>query len=95
MLIITVFADKFVALMFPEAADVFYFIYYNISLLSYQMSQMEIDGIEIVREIGHGSYGTVWLVKRTDSQKNLVLKCVSSTYLYLPVVFVCIDPHST
>lgn len=36
-----------------------------------------VEGIEVVREIGRGNYGSVWLVRQPGSCRNLVLKCVS------------------
>ncbi|CAL4075819.1 unnamed protein product, partial [Meganyctiphanes norvegica] len=44
------------------------------SITHFQSQNM--DGFEIVREIGQGSYGTVWLVKRQRDSKQLVLKTV-------------------
>ncbi|XP_071536975.1 uncharacterized protein [Panulirus ornatus] len=38
------------------------------------------DGIKIVREIGRGSYGSVWLVRRSNNQRNLILKCVELSH---------------
>ncbi|XP_045128415.1 serine/threonine-protein kinase Nek4-like isoform X3 [Portunus trituberculatus] len=39
-----------------------------------------VEGIEVVREIGRGNYGSVWLVRQPGSSKNLVLKCVDLTH---------------
>ncbi|KAK8406146.1 hypothetical protein O3P69_007099 [Scylla paramamosain] len=39
-----------------------------------------VEGIEVVREIGRGNYGSVWLVRQSGSCRNLVLKCVDLTH---------------
>ncbi|XP_063850385.1 serine/threonine-protein kinase Nek4-like isoform X3 [Scylla paramamosain] len=39
-----------------------------------------VEGIEVVREIGRGNYGSVWLVTQSGSCRNLVLKCVDLTH---------------
>lgn len=38
------------------------------------------DGIEVLREIGRGTYGTVWLVRKRSDQKYLVLKSVDLSH---------------
>ncbi|XP_053640197.1 uncharacterized protein [Cherax quadricarinatus] len=46
------------------------------SLRAEVSSEPRMDGIEVVKKIGHGSYGSIWLVRRSSNKKNLVLKCV-------------------
>ncbi|XP_042225332.1 serine/threonine-protein kinase ppk1-like isoform X2 [Homarus americanus] len=50
------------------------------SLKTDSLSKSRMEGIEVVREIGRGSYGSVWLVRRSNNQKNLVLKCVELSH---------------
>ncbi|XP_063604634.1 serine/threonine-protein kinase Nek4-like [Penaeus indicus] len=40
----------------------------------------KMDGIEVLREIGRGTYGTVWLVRKRSDQKYLVLKSVDLSH---------------
>ncbi|KAK7068357.1 Serine/threonine-protein kinase Nek4 [Halocaridina rubra] len=39
------------------------------------------EGIDILRQIGRGSYGSVWLARRQSDDRNLVLKSVDLSHL--------------
>ncbi|KAK7086219.1 hypothetical protein SK128_002810 [Halocaridina rubra] len=44
-------------------------------------SDRSMEGIDILRQIGKGSYGSVWLARRQSDDRNLVLKSVNLSHL--------------
>ena len=44
------------------------------------------EDIEILKEIGRGSYGSVWLVSRFSDRRLLVLKKVSIYFFFFYVI---------